>query len=113
MKNPTLMKVSPSFESVDQRFPNPRGTCARKCFAIAAVIFAVLMPLQDAFGQTTRLIAGWDFQTTTSGGTAVAASPNTPTLFNANVGSGALYLNGSEGSSAWLAATELNAFGGT
>lgn len=67
----------------------------------------------SVFAQTTQLIAGWDFQTTTSGGTAVAASPNTPTLFNANVGSGVLYLNGSEGSSAWLAASELSAFGGT
>jgi hypothetical protein len=60
-----------------------------------------------------EIIAGWDFQTTTSGGTAVVASPNTQTIFSANVGSGTLYLNGSEGSSAWTSATELNAFGGT
>lgn len=46
-------------------------------------------------------------------GTAVLASPNTQTVFNANVGSGTLYLNGSEGSSTWSSATELNAFTGT
>ena len=60
-----------------------------------------------------EIIAGWDFQTTTTGGTAVVASPNTQTIFSANVGSGTLYLNGSEGSSAWTSATELSAFGGT
>ena len=63
--------------------------------------------------QAQDIVAGWDFQTTTSGGTAVLASPNTQTVFNANVGSGTLYLNGSEGSSAWASATELNAFSGT
>jgi hypothetical protein len=57
-------------------------------------------------------IAGWDFQTTTNGGTAAAASPNTPRLFNANAGAGAMYLDGTNGSSNWLA-TELNAFTGT
>jgi hypothetical protein len=57
-------------------------------------------------------IAGWDFQTTTTGGTAAAAQPNTPRLFNANAGAGAMYLDGTNGSSNWLA-TELNAFTGT
>jgi hypothetical protein len=61
----------------------------------------------------TALLAGWDFQTTAGGGTAVIASPNTPTSFAANVGSGNLYLNGTNGSSTWLTATELAAFGGT
>jgi hypothetical protein len=63
--------------------------------------------------QAQDLVAGWDFQTTTTGGTAVLASPNTQVVFNANVGSGALYLNGLEGSSSWASATELNAFTGT
>lgn len=63
--------------------------------------------------QAQDIVAGWDFQTTTSGGTAVLASPNTQTVFNANVGSGTLYLNGSEGSSPWASSTELNAFTGT
>ncbi|MBJ7391677.1 MAG: hypothetical protein JHC85_08930, partial [Chthoniobacterales bacterium] len=60
-----------------------------------------------------QLIAGWDFQTTNAGGTLIAASPNTPTLFSANVGSGTLFLNGSNSSSTWLPATELSAFTGT
>ena len=66
---------------------------------------------QVSFGQT--LIAGWDFQTTTNGGTAALASPNTPSLFNANVGIGTLYLNGTNGSSTWSQSSELSAFGGT
>lgn len=55
-------------------------------------------------GSTCRaaLIAGFDFQTTSSGGTAVLAATNTPTVFNANVGSGTLYMNGTNGSSSWL-----------
>jgi hypothetical protein len=57
-------------------------------------------------------IAGWDFQTTATGGTAAAAAPNTPKLYNANAGAGAMYLDGTNGSSDWLAA-ELNAFTGT
>ena len=57
------------------------------------------------------LIAGWDFQT--APGTAVLASPNTQTSYTANVGSGTIYLNGTNGSSTWLQASELSAFGGT
>ena len=63
-------------------------------------------------GSSPELLAGWDFQTTTSGGTAVIANPNTPTLFVANLGTGTLHLNGTNGSSAWLAA-DLNGFSGT
>jgi hypothetical protein len=65
------------------------------------------------------LVAGWDFQTTTNGGTAVAASPNTPKQYTANFGSGGLFLNGQNGSSDWFVPatgttnTELNAFSGT
>ena len=65
------------------------------------------------------LVAGWDFQTTTSGGTAVAASPATPKVFVANFGSGTIYFDGSNGSSSWfLPATgstgaEMTAFSGT
>jgi len=74
------------------------------------------MSLSDARAQT--LVAGWDFQTTTTGGTALSAQDAAqPTLFNANFGSGTLYLNGSEGSSSWVStnttARELNAFAGT
>ena len=66
-----------------------------------------------------NLIAGWDFQTTTNGGTAVAASPATPKIYTANLGSGTIYLDGSNGSSDWFVPasgttnTELNGFGGT
>ncbi len=67
-------------------------------------------------GGASGLIAGWDFQTTTSGGTAVAAAPSCPTTLVANFGSGTLYLNGSYGSSTWItesSGNELSAFGGT
>jgi hypothetical protein len=65
------------------------------------------------------LIAGWDFQGSSTGtvGTVIIATPNTPTVFNANDGvnlsTAALYLDGTNGSSAWAAATQLNGFGGT
>ena len=60
-------------------------------------------------------VAGWDYQTTTNsnGGTASAAQPNTPKLFNSNAGVGTMYLDGTNGSSDWAQATELNAFTGT
>lgn len=80
----------------------------KKSFLAALACLAV-----SALTAKAQLIAGWDFQTTTNNGTAVAASPNTPTVFVANVGTGTLYLNGTNGSSTWNATTELNGFGGT
>jgi hypothetical protein len=62
---------------------------------------------------TGTTIAGWDFQTTATGGTAAAAAPNTPNLYVANAGAGTMYLNGTNGSSDWPQATALNAFTGT
>ncbi len=65
------------------------------------------------------MIAQWDFQTTTNGGTAVAGAPLTPKLFVANFGTGSLYLNGTNGSSDFFEPltgttnTEINAFTGT
>jgi hypothetical protein len=59
------------------------------------------------------LIAAWDFQTTTNGGTATVVSPNTPLSYTANVGTGSLKLDGTNGSSLWLQASELNSFGGS
>jgi len=65
------------------------------------------------------LIAAWDFQTTTNGGTAAAAAPATARVFQANFGSATLYLDGSNGSSSFFVPasgstnTELNSFGGT
>ncbi len=68
---------------------------------------------------TGTLIGGWDYQTTANGGTAAAASPLTPKVFVANVGSGSMFLDGTNGSSDWFVPaagstnTELNSFGGT
>lgn len=64
------------------------------------------------------LIAGWDFETTTNGGTA-AASNNAPRVYVANFGSGTLHLDGMNGASSWIAApttggtNQVSAFGGT
>jgi endonuclease YncB( thermonuclease family) len=63
------------------------------------------------------LIAGWDFQTTTNGGTAVTTN-NAPVLYQANFGSGSLHLDGTQGSSPWIVSTnsttnQVTGFGGT
>jgi hypothetical protein len=65
---------------------------------------------------TVPLIAGWDFQTTTNGGTAAAAAPGSPTTYTANFGTGTIYLDGSFTSSAWTSlasSPQLTSFGGT
>jgi hypothetical protein len=65
---------------------------------------------------TVPLIAGWDFQTTATGGTAAAASPGSPTVYNANFGSGTIYLDGTNGSSTWTSLTsnpQVTSFAGT
>ncbi|MFO0963338.1 MAG: hypothetical protein U0625_10610 [Phycisphaerales bacterium] len=67
---------------------------------------------------TGTLLAGWDFQTTANGGTASLAIPNTPRVYQANVGSGTMYFDGTHGASDWTVGTltgntELNAFSGT
>jgi MYXO-CTERM domain-containing protein len=65
------------------------------------------------------IVAAWDFQTTTNGGTAIAAAPAISKSFVANFGSGTLFLDGTNGSSNYFVPasgtnnTELNAFGGT
>ena len=63
---------------------------------------------------TNALLAGWDFQTVTNGGTASAVAPNSPSKYTANFGSGTLYLDGSNHSSTWNTASsgEVSAFGG-
>ena len=83
--------------------------------SLASYFVVVLLALASAVDSHADLVAGWDFQTTANGGTAVAASPNTPKLFVANFGAGALHLNGQNGASDWVSAasnSELNAFGG-
>ena len=80
----------------------------------AGVCAAVVAQVANA-----AMVAQWDFQTTTNGGTAVAAAPATPKLFVANFGTGSLYLNGTNGSSDFFEPltgttnTEINAFIGT
>jgi hypothetical protein len=59
------------------------------------------------------LIAGWDFQTTSNGGTAAAASNNIPLNYLANFGSGSLHLEGNNGASTWVPTNEVTGFNGT
>jgi len=72
-----------------------------------------------ASSQAQILVAAWDFQTTTTGGTAIAAAPAIPKVYTANFGAGSLYFNGTNGSSNWFVPasgttnTELNAFAGS
>lgn len=80
-------------------------------------VFTVLTMLltTTSWGQEV-LIAGWDFQTTTTGGTAAAAAPGSPNVYNANFGNGVIYLDGTNGSSLFNSPTsnpELTAFAGT
>ncbi|MEI6184121.1 MAG: InlB B-repeat-containing protein, partial [Bacteroidota bacterium] len=85
-------------------------------FLMKASLFLMFFCLiqKQSTGQT--LLAGWDFQTTSGGGTAAAVSPNSPQVFVANVGSGTMYLDGSNHSSTWVKASsgnELTAFAGS
>jgi len=80
----------------------------------AGVCAAVVAQVANA-----AMIAQWDFQTTTNGGTALLGAPATPKLLVANFGTGSLYLNGTNGSSDFFEPvtgstnTEINSFGGT
>lgn len=75
--------------------------------------------MMAASAANAAMVAQWDFQTTTNGGTAVAASPTTPKVFVANFGTGSLYLDGTNGSSSFFEPaagstnTEINGFSGT
>ncbi len=62
------------------------------------------------------VVAAWDFQTITNGGTALLAAPNTPKVLAANFGSGMIYLDGTNGSSNFASTAsnpQLTAFSGT
>lgn len=79
------------------------------------LLLALVVNVSSASAQST-LLAGWDFQTTSNGGTAAAVAPNSPTVYNANFGSGTIYLNGTNGSSVWVTATsgnQVTSFAGT
>ncbi len=86
---------------------------------IKASLFAASLCSVLASTVSAGMIAQWDFQTTTNGGTALAGAPLTPKLLVANFGTGSLYLNGTNGSSDFFEPatgttnTEINAFGGT
>lgn len=68
---------------------------------LLAVIFVA--SLFSAISAQT-LVAGWDFQTanSTSGAVTIVNSPNTPTVFPSNFGTGYLFLDGTNGSSLFL-----------
>lgn len=92
-----------------------------KKFAILVVAPAVVA-VRPA---SAAVIAAWDFQTTTNGGTAAVMAPlfpganTTPKVYVANFGSGTLYLDGSNFSSDFFVpaiastGTEINAAAGT
>ena len=75
------------------------------------VLFLFCRPFQWVMAQPL-LLAGWDFQTTTWGGTGILTSPQTPAVFQANFGVGILYLNGEYGSSPW-SSTQRTAYAGS
>ena len=84
--------------------------------AFKALLCIALTGIFSATAHAATIIAAWDFQTTTSGGTAVLADPNTPTTFLANLGSqagtAAIYANGTNGSSTWVTTTAQNELNG-
>ncbi len=83
---------------------------------VSATVAGATGTSTGSFTVTAPVLAGWDFQTTTSGGTAVLVAPATPLAYAANIGTGNLYLDGTNGSSTWVAATsgnEVTGFGGT
>ena len=61
------------------------------------------------------LLAGWDFSTTTNGGTVAVAAPS-PLVYVSNFGAGTIYFDGTNGSSTWLTPAsnpEVTGFAGT
>ena len=85
----------------------------RGLFSSLLFLILVIFPF---CGNSQNLIAGWDFQTTVNGGTAMQVAPNAPAVVQANIGSGTLYLNGTNGSSSWVTATsgnQLTSFAGS
>lgn len=74
-----------------------------------SIILSLLATLLLVFAQLTSsaqvTIASWTFPT-------LAAQPNTPTSIPSDIGIDTIYLDGTNGSSAWLQATELTSFTG-
>ena len=91
--------------------PGLKGNQMKKI--VTAIVLAAALSA-PAHAQT--LLAGWDFQTTTTGGTAGQAAPSSPLVYVANFGTGSLYLDGTSGSSVWTSAAsspQVTAFGGS
>ncbi|HEY6914935.1 MAG TPA: hypothetical protein VI413_09690 [Paludibacter sp.] len=65
------------------------------------IILTVALAIVTIPGISQILVAGWDFQTTENGGTAIDFPPLTPDVIIANFGTGTLYLDGTNGSSKW------------
>jgi hypothetical protein len=83
---------------------------------IAKLFVMMCVLAASAVDSYADLVAGWDFQTTANGGTALLAAPNTPKQVVSNFGSGTLFLNGQNGASDWVSSAsnpELTAFSGT
>lgn len=82
-------------------------------FKISFLAASVLVSIGSAHAV---MIAGYDFQTTTTGGTAAAAAPGAPLVYNANFGTATLYLNGANGSSTFTSLAsnpQVTSFGGS
>ncbi|CAN5593229.1 hypothetical protein BH09VER1_BH09VER1_41300 [soil metagenome] len=77
---------------------------------LKSLILATLVAIATS-AHAAVLVAGWDFQTTTNGGTAILAAPSTQTSFVANFGTGTIYLDGTHGSSTFLTTTGTNQLG--
>jgi len=77
----------------------------KKNSIILSILVTILMILGQFSSSAQTTIAGWSFPT-------LVAQPNTPTTIAADAGSGTIYLDGTNGSSAWLQATQLNSFSG-
>jgi hypothetical protein len=78
-------------------------------------LLTFVLALGSLSSMSQTLLAGWDFQTTINGGTALAVAPSTPTVIIANFGQGTLYLDGSNSSSTWnttITDNEISAFSG-
>lgn len=98
------------------------GAVSLKSTLLAGAGVTIANNLTMTGTQTSTLLAGWDFQTTATGGTAaiISAPPPTavfsPLLYQANFGSGTLYLDGTNGSNTFTTGVtdpQVTAFGGT
>ena len=71
---------------------------------LKTLLVAICIAASFSTISSQTLVAGWDFQTAnaTTGAVPIVPATNTPILFPSNFGSGYLFLDGSNGSSAFL-----------